>query len=174
MPSSSGASIMSGASTYSRRGKKRGDLEEEFGTTYRPNEGEAAQHGVYYDDTKYDYMQHMKDLGTGDGPVAWIEAKPAKVEKGKQKLEDALRDMDISSNAGSSYGGVAQSVGQSSMASSVARSLLPEDVLPSDFVTRRTYQDQQDIPDAIAGLRHWRRLRMRHTLTTRTISSETW
>ena len=106
MPSSSGASMMSGASTYSRRGKKRGDLEEEFGTNFRPNEGEAAQHGVYYDDTKYDYMQHMKDLGTGDGPVAWIEAKPAKAEKGKQKLEDALRDMDISSNAGSRSTGV--------------------------------------------------------------------
>ena len=164
MPSSSGASMMSGASTYSRRSKKRGDLEEEFGTNFRPNEGEAAQHGVYYDDTKYDYMQHMKDLGTGDGPVAWIEAKPAKAEKGKQKLEDALRDMDISSNAGSSYGGVAQSVGQSSMASSVARSLLPEDVLPSEFVTRRTYQDQQDIPDAIAGFQPDMDPRLRETL----------
>jgi protein LTV1 len=173
LPTSSAASAMSGASgfsTFSRRGKQRGDLEEEFGTNFRPNEGEAAQHGVYYDDTKYNYMQHMKDLGSGDGPVAWIEAKPAKVEKGKQKLEDALRDMEIGSNAGSSYagssygGGVAQSVGQSSMASSVARSLLPEDVLPSEFVTRRTYQDQQDIPDAIAGFQPDMDPRLRETL----------
>lgn len=167
LPPSSGASVasgMSGVSSFSRRGKQRGDLEEEFGMNFRPNEGEAAQHGVYYDDTKYDYMQHMKDLGSGDGPVAWIEAKPAKADKGKQKLEDALRDMDISSNAGSSYGGVAQSVGQSSMASSVARSLLPEDVLPSEFVTRRTYQDQQDIPDAIAGFQPDMDPRLRETL----------
>lgn len=167
LPPSSGASVvsgMSGMSSFSRRGKQRGDLEEEFGMNFRPNEGEAAQHGVYYDDTKYDYMQHMKDLGSGDGPVAWIEAKPAKADKGKQKLEDALRDMDITSNAGSSYGGVAQSVGQSSMASSVARSLLPEDVLPSEFVTRRTYQDQQDIPDAIAGFQPDMDPRLRETL----------
>jgi protein LTV1 len=163
-PTSSGASAYSSASTFSRRGKQRGDLEEEFGMNFRANEGEAAQHGVYYDDTKYDYMQHMKDLGSGDGPVAWIEAKPARVEKGKQKLEDALRDMDISSNAGSRYDGVAQSVGQSSTASSVARSLLPEDVLPSEFVTRRTYQDQQDIPDAIAGFQPDMDPRLRETL----------
>lgn len=167
LPSSSGASMMSGASSYSRSGKQRGDLEEEFGMNFRPNEGQAAQHGVFYDDTKYDYMQHMKDLGSGEGPVTWIEAKqPAKEQgKGKQKLEDALRDMDISSNAGSSYGGgAAQSVGQSSMASSVARSLLPEDVLPSEFVTRRTYQDQQDIPDAIAGFQPDMDPRLRETL----------
>jgi protein LTV1 len=163
-PTSSGASAYSSASTFSRRGKQRGDLEEEFGMNFRANEGEAAQHGVYYDDTKYDYMQHMKDLGSGDGPVAWIEAKPARAEKGKQKLEDALRDMDISSNAGSRYDGVAQSVGQSSTASSVARSLLPEDVLPSEFVTRRTYQDQQDIPDAIAGFQPDMDPRLRETL----------
>lgn len=164
-PISSASSAMSGASSFSRRGKQRGDLEEEFGMNFRPNEGEAAQHGVYYDDTKYDYMQHMKDLGSGEGPATWIEAKQPKAEgKGKQRLEDALRDMDISSNAGSSYGGVAQSVGQSSMASSVARSLLPEDVLPSEFVTRRSYQDQQDVPDAIAGFQPDMDPRLRETL----------
>lgn len=167
LPSSSGASMMSGSSSFSRRGKQRGDLEEEFGMTFRPNEGEAAQHGVFFDDTKYDYMQHMKDLGSGDGPVAWIEAKPAKQEgKGKQRLEDALRDMDIGSNAGGSqYGGnYAQSAGQSSTASSAARSLLPEDVLPSEFVRRRTYQDQQDVPDAIAGFQPDMDPRLRETL----------
>ncbi|KAL1582659.1 hypothetical protein WHR41_08776 [Cladosporium halotolerans] len=163
LPSSSGASMVSGTSGVSRRGKQRGDLEEEFGMSFRPNEGEAAQHGVFYDDTQYDYMQHMKDLGSGDGPVAWIEAQPAKQQKGKQKLEDALRDMDIGSNAGGRFDD-AQSVGQSSMASSAARSLLPEDVLPSEFVRRRTYQDQQDIPDAIAGFQPDMDPRLRETL----------
>lgn len=164
LPSSSGASMVSGSSSYSRRGKQRGDLEEEFGMSFRPNEGQAAQHGVFYDDTKYDYMQHMKDLGTGDGPVAWIEAKPTKqAGKGKQKLEDALRDMDIGSNAGSEIDDT-QSFGQSSTASSAARSLLPEDVLPSEFVRRRTYQDQQDVPDAIAGFQPDMDPRLRETL----------
>jgi protein LTV1 len=44
-----------------------------------------------------------------------------------------------------------RSVGMSSTTSSVARSLLPEEVLPSEFVQKRTYQDQQDVPDEIAG-----------------------
>ncbi|KAI7592341.1 hypothetical protein KC319_g16219 [Hortaea werneckii] len=32
-----------------------------------------------------------------------------------------------------------------------AKSLLPEEVLPSEFVKKRSYQDQQDVPDDIAG-----------------------
>ncbi|KAK5120038.1 hypothetical protein LTR85_007115 [Meristemomyces frigidus] len=142
---SSAGSVVSGSSGYrSRKTKERGDLEEEFGMTFKPNEGEAAQHGVFYDDTQYDYMQHMRGLGSGGGPVTWVDASaPPQKKKGKQKLEDALRDMD--------FGGAdAQSVGALSMASS-ARSLLPEEVLPSEFVQKRTYQDQQDVPDAIAG-----------------------
>lgn len=135
-PSSSTSSVASGRS---RKTKQRGDLEEEFGLNVRPNEGEAAQHGVFYDDTEYDYMQHMRDLGAGEGGVTWVEAAGPKESKGKQKLEDALRDMDL------------QSVGGESTASSAARSLLPEEVLPSEFVQKRTYQDQQDVPDEIAG-----------------------
>ncbi|TKA31026.1 hypothetical protein B0A50_01994 [Salinomyces thailandicus] len=138
------------AGTFAHRSKaarQRGDLEEEFGLAFKPNEGKAAQHGVFYDDTQYDYMQHMRDLGAGDGPVTWVEASAPQQEKrsakGKQKLEDALRQMDIG-------GADAQSVGGSSMVSS-ARSLLPDEVLPSEFVKKRTYQDQQDVPDDIAG-----------------------
>ncbi|KAK4543125.1 hypothetical protein LTR36_005902 [Oleoguttula mirabilis] len=142
---SSAGSVASGSSAHrSRKTKERGDLEEEFGMTFKPNEGEAAQHGVFYDDTEYDYMQHMRGLGSGGGPVTWVDASaPPEKKKGKQKLEDALREMD--------FGGAdAQSMGGSSVASS-ARSLLPEEVLPSEFVRKRTYQDQQDVPDAIAG-----------------------
>jgi len=146
--SSSAASVASGSSSYrSKNARQRGDLEDEFGLSFKPNEGQAAQHGVFYDDTQYDYMQHMRDLGSGGGAVTWVEAsqQEAKKGKGKQRLEDALRDMDLG-------GGVTdvQSVGGDSVASN-ARSLLPEEVLPSEFVQRRTYQDQQDVPDEIAG-----------------------
>ncbi|KAK5134869.1 hypothetical protein LTR08_005959 [Meristemomyces frigidus] len=136
---SSSASV---ASSTSSRARPRGDLDAEFGLTFQQHEGEAAQHGVFYDDTRYDYMQHMRALGTAQGPVTWVDAAapPAK-KKGKQRLEDALRAMDF---------GDAQSVGGASTTSS-ARSLLPEEVLPSEFVQKRTYQDQQDVPDAIAG-----------------------
>lgn len=130
---------------YGQPAKKipeRGDMDDEFGLNFRKNEGEAAEHGVFFDDTKYDYMQHMKDLGSGGGNATWV---PAKEEKGKGKgkdkmsLDDAIRGLDLDDSR--------------SMASSVAssRSLLPDDVLPSEFVMKKTYQDMQDIPDAIAG-----------------------
>ncbi|RMX96250.1 hypothetical protein D0868_11287 [Hortaea werneckii] len=143
--SSAGSVTSSRAGPRSKKTRQRGDLEDEFGLSFKPHEGEAAQHGVFYDDTKYDYMQHMRDLGSGEGPVTWVEASaPADKKKGKQKLEDALRDMDIG------RGAETQSVGGSSMASE-AKSLLPEEVLPSEFVKKRSYQDQQDVPDDIAG-----------------------
>lgn len=140
---SSGASVVSSSSRVSKV-KHRGDLEKEFASNVRPNEGEAAEHGIFFDDTKYDYMQHMRDLGQGGGQVTWVEAAP-QAKKGKQKLEDALKELDFGRYED------AQSVGQSSMASSVALSLLPEDMLPSEFVQKRSYQDQQDVPDEIAG-----------------------
>lgn len=141
---SSAGSMASGVSYRSHKTKQRGDLEDEFGTAFNKHEGEAAQHGVFFDDTQYDYMQHMRDLGTGGGNATWVEAKDpaAKNAKGKQRLEDALRDMDLDET---------RSIGMSSTTSSIARSLLPEEVLPSEFVRKKTYQDQQDIPDEIAG-----------------------
>lgn len=132
------------AAKQRRKVKERGDLEDEFGTAFRPNEGEAAQHGVFFDDTEYDYMQHMRDLGAGGGAVTWVEAPSAKNEKakGKMKLEDALRGINLQDDDLQSHGGM-------SVASS--RSLMPEDMLPSEFVRKTTYQDMQDVPDTIAG-----------------------
>ena len=127
---------------HSSKIKHRGDLEEEFGFAIRANEGEAANHGIYYDDTEYDYMQHMRDLG-GSTEGHFVEAQaPSKTKKGKMKLEDALQNLDIKSESGVSH---ANSV------ASTASSILPDDMLPSEFVRPRTYQDQQDVPDAIAG-----------------------
>ncbi len=139
-----GSVISSSRSNLSTSSKvrQRGDLEDEFGISFKQNEGQAAQHGVFYDDTEYDYMQHMKDLNSGGGGVAWIEASAPPVAKRKQKLEDALRDIDLD-------GGM--SVGTADTGMSKARSLLPEEVLPSEFVRKRNYMDQQDVPDALAG-----------------------
>lgn len=135
----------SSSKSRSHKVKQRGDLEDEFGMTFAAHEGQAAEQGVFFDDTSYDYMQHMRDLGSeGVGSVTWLEAPQEKKAKGKGKmrLEDALRSMDIRDDA--SEGGV-------SLASTSSRSLLPEDVLPSEFVKKTTYQDMQDVPDAIAG-----------------------
>jgi protein LTV1 len=112
------------------------DLASELGSDaedIRANEGEAANYGVYFDDTEYDYMQHLRDLNSGSGNVVFVESSAtANKGKGKQKqsLEDALRKMDLEQKSGD---------------------ILDEEILPSKNLTRLTYQAQQDVPDAIAG-----------------------
>ena len=107
----------------------------------RENEGEAAEHGIYYDDTSYDYMQHLRDIGAGDGEAHFLDAVPVKVKaKGKakmMKLEDALRDSTLGYDEAyqkSNFSGIGDD------SSTFFGSTRP-----------RTYQDQQDIPDEIAG-----------------------
>jgi protein LTV1 len=118
----------------SNKVKKLDDLASELGSEVekiRENEGEAANYGIYYDDTEYDYMQHMRDLGTGSGGSYFVEALATKNKgKGKQNLEDALRDASLEDRAGL---------------------LLDEEILPSKNLRKATYQAQQDVPDALAG-----------------------
>ncbi|KAL8781044.1 MAG: hypothetical protein Q9213_006189 [Squamulea squamosa] len=133
------------APSQPRKIKTRTDLESElFQNTdsissqplVRENEGEAAEYGVYYDDTDYDYMQHLRDLNdqSRNCKSYFVEAPVHRKDaNGKQKmsLEDALRQTSISENT--------------------SKPLLDEDILPSKNLSRTTYQDQQDIPDALAG-----------------------
>jgi protein LTV1 len=127
--------------------KRRQDLDDEFEEAIRRNEGEAAEYGVYYDDSDYDYMQHLKPIGTSN-EAHFIEA-PSTTSKGKgkevERLEDALRSFDIRSRADT------RSM-TSSRVSALAEELLPQDMLPSEFVSNQSYQNQQNIPDEIAGL----------------------
>ncbi|KAK2736365.1 hypothetical protein FQN55_001660 [Onygenales sp. PD_40] len=121
------------------------ELEEEFESAHvRKNEGEAANYGVFFDDTEYDYMQHLRDLGgSGGGQSHFIEAMPVTVKgkgkgKGKiMKLEDALRETSLDDEE------------------SVVGSAHHDDILStaSTYSRKPTYQDQQDVPDAIAGFK---------------------
>ena len=114
--------------------KQLDDLVSELGSDVeqiRENEGEAASHGVYYDDTEYDYMQHMRDLGSGSGEAYFVEAEaPKNKGKGKQTLEDALRNSSLEEQGGIELG---------------------DEILPSKNLRKATYQAQQDVPDALAG-----------------------
>jgi protein LTV1 len=144
-PAGSSRASQYSAATGRSKIKSRRELEAEFQANVRKNEGEAANYGVYYDDTEYDYMQHMRDLGSGGGEAYFVEA-PSEKKKGKQKLDlaDALRNTsldDRQSEAGLSI---------SSNISSVS-DMFGEDLAPSEFVRKTTYQDQQNIPDALAG-----------------------
>ncbi|OTA99926.1 hypothetical protein M426DRAFT_76092 [Hypoxylon sp. CI-4A] len=122
--------------------RKLDDLASELGSDaeqIRSNEGEAANYGVYFDDTEYDYMQHLRDLDSGNtaGEVVFIEADSGNKNKGKgkqkQSLEDALRKLDVADEE--------RKKGE----------LFGDDFLPSKNLQHLTYQAQQDIPDAIGG-----------------------
>ncbi|KAL9128121.1 MAG: hypothetical protein Q9217_003142 [Psora testacea] len=109
----------------------------------RDNEGEAAEHGIYYDDTEYDYMQHIRDLnaGSGDGESFFVEARVGSQEKkgkGKMSLEEALRKSSLQEQ-------------QSENGISRAESLFGGDILASKEFRQTSYQAQQDVPDALAG-----------------------
>lgn len=137
--SSAGASSNS---SHTARGLHIADLEDELDfDSMRDNEGEAAEHGIYFDDTSYDYMQHLREMGQGDGEAHFLDAAPVKVKgKGKartMKLEDALRESTLEDDEEHQGSGV--SVRGDSL-STFSKSTRP-----------RTYQDQQDVPDEIAG-----------------------
>lgn len=59
----------------------------------RANIGEAAAYGVYYDDTDYDYMQHLRPVGIQEDGVdsMLIEASV----KGKGKAKDPIELLDL-------------------------------------------------------------------------------
>ncbi|OAA40284.1 low-temperature viability protein ltv1 [Metarhizium rileyi] len=110
------------------------DLASEFGSdaaAIRANEGEAASYGIYFDDSEYDYMQHLRDLNSAStGDVVFIEANTKSKGKQKESLEDALKKMDLEQKSGD---------------------LFDDEMLPSKNLTRVTYQEQQDVPDSIGG-----------------------
>ena len=76
------------------QGKSRAELEQLLAPSdlahdkQRANIGEAAAYGIYFDDTEYDYMQHLKTVGVQEDGVdsIWLEA-PSK-SKGKGKAKD--------------------------------------------------------------------------------------
>jgi protein LTV1 len=176
------------------RGRNRVELEEElFGASslddeasldsedatseasyhIRANEGEAAEHGVYFDDTEYDYMQHLRDLGgpSEGGQAVWIDAPDERSTKGKKKvdLDEALREMglDDSNRQVPKAASIADSEASQRSAHSVstnASRITDASMLPSTSLRHMTYQDQQAVPDALAGFQPDMDLRLREVL----------
>ncbi|KZF19176.1 Low temperature viability protein [Xylona heveae TC161] len=125
-------------------GKDRGSLEDELGLdpdSIRANEGEAANYGIYYDDSNYDYMQHMRDLGTSSDAYFVEAPQPASKQKNKpkMKLEDMLRETNLDDAA------------DDAKTDASGKPSLPDELLPSKNMRHTSYQEQQDIPDALAG-----------------------
>ncbi|CAK9437653.1 uncharacterized protein LODBEIA_P20310 [Lodderomyces beijingensis] len=66
------------------------DLENKLKDKLRANEGMAAQYGITFDDSNYDYMQHLKPIGKSEDGV-FIQAKGGPKVK-QMSLEEALRE----------------------------------------------------------------------------------
>ena len=85
------------------------------------NVGEAALYGIYYDDTEYDYMQHLRAVGAQDGfESILIEAPSSSKTNSKKSKGIDMRD-------------------------------LPQEAFPSASELPKTYESQQAIPESIAG-----------------------
>ena len=86
--------------------------------------GEASLYGIYYDDTEYDYMQHLRAVGEHEDGVdsVLIEAPSTSKTKGKTKEPISLQD-------------------------------LPAEALPSTSELPRNYESQEAVPSSIAGFR---------------------
>ena len=54
----------------------------------RENEGEAAEYGIFFDDTEYDYMQHLRSVG--ETPDAVLLEGPRSKDKGKGKSKEIV------------------------------------------------------------------------------------
>ncbi|KDQ14015.1 hypothetical protein BOTBODRAFT_145898 [Botryobasidium botryosum FD-172 SS1] len=112
-----------------KKGKSRTELERDLALSEAPpldpreDFGQAALYGITYDDSEYDYMQHLRAVGDSEEGVDSIllEAPIAK-RKGKGKDAAPLELKDI-----------------------------PEDALPSKTELERNYESGQAIPSAIAG-----------------------
>lgn len=65
--------------------KTKKELDEELKDQVRKNEGEAALYGIIYDDSSYDYMQHLKPIGEQQGVFI-----PKKEEPVKKKASDIV------------------------------------------------------------------------------------
>ncbi|KAF9469714.1 LTV-domain-containing protein [Collybia nuda] len=109
-----------------KKGKSRADLEfilpsSELIHDQGANIGEAAIYGVYYDDTEYDYMQHLRTVGVQEDGV-----------------ESVLIEAPLPSKAGGEL-------------KKIQHRDLPPGVLASTSELPRTYESQQAIPESIAG-----------------------
>ena len=54
----------------------------------RQNEGEAAEYGIFFDDTEYDYMQHLRTVG--EQPDAVLLEASGQKDKGKGTSKEVV------------------------------------------------------------------------------------
>lgn len=77
------------------KGKTRAELEadasvirDKYGKPIRQNIGEAANYGIYFDDTEYDYMQHLRPINDDEN-----------VKRGGENVDETVDTILVSSDA---------------------------------------------------------------------------
>ncbi|KDR85637.1 hypothetical protein GALMADRAFT_51874 [Galerina marginata CBS 339.88] len=114
-----------------RKGKSRADLENilppEDISDGRENLGEASLYGIYFDDTEYDYMRHLRPVGVQEDEVESILIEAPSTSHQKSRSQAKRKD-------------------------GIGFLTLPDGVLASTSELPRTYETQQAIPESIAGL----------------------
>ncbi|ORX78703.1 hypothetical protein K493DRAFT_308662 [Basidiobolus meristosporus CBS 931.73] len=103
------------------------DLEERI--------GQAALYGIYYDDSKYDYTQHLRPIG--ENPDAVFVAAPKKQEKTRHTGIQFVDD-DVAS--------------VSSRRERKVTFDLPQDALPSEYELSTGVMNQSALPEDLQGL----------------------
>lgn len=79
------------------KGKTRAELEadasvirDKYGKPIRSNIGEAANYGIYFDDSEYDYMQHLRPIKDDEN-----------VKRGGENVDETVDTILVSASAGS-------------------------------------------------------------------------
>lgn len=93
----------------------------------RENEGEAALYGIKFDDSKYDYMQHLKPIGETSDAVFISKRDQEKKNSRKQAKEGVM------------------------FKPKAPEQILSQDMLPSATMVPRNFDSEKAIPDSIAG-----------------------
>ncbi|CAI2173100.1 1579_t:CDS:2 [Funneliformis geosporum] len=119
--------------------------------------GKAALYGIHFDDTEYDYLQHLKPIGESEGGAVFIEApkreKREKKKGGNIELKKGDDEMDVNKDASST-----------TKKDRKVRILLPEEALPSKEELPVGLLNQSAIPEDIQGFLPDMDPRLRETL----------
>jgi protein LTV1 len=114
----------------------------------RKNEGEATLYGVYYDDSSYDYMQHLRGIGESSASGAVLDSvmlpapgKGSQAARGGVKGKGRARDDGLDEEEKEDFFGIGK------------KAMLPSSVLPSDqqLTREQAYEAQAAVPQDIAG-----------------------
>lgn len=95
----------------------------------RDNEGEAAMYGIFYDDSKYDYMKHLKPIGETKDAVFISKRDQEKKKNGKKNAGLMLNAEYAQRN----------------------NIEMLKDVMASETTVQRNFDSEKNIPDSLAG-----------------------